>query len=277
MSERATLSIAILSGKGGVGKSNVALNLTHALNRHDGHVLLVDCDLGLASLDVLMGVHTTETLENLLRSDREAKEIAIQLQRDDSSADGPFFIPAASGDYNLGQSANALNSLFLEKLGPYASSFDYLIMDVGAGISPPVQIFASMATLRVVVVTPEPTSLTDAYALMKVMSSTHGIKDFFILVNQAESKQEENLAFSRITSACERFLGFKPLQLGAIVFDSALPQAVLRQKALLDYAPQSKAADDFRLLATRLAKLRETMSPRLTPGKPLHSPVSVSL
>ncbi|MDL2272138.1 P-loop NTPase [Desulfovibrio sp. OttesenSCG-928-I05] len=271
-----TLSMAILSGKGGVGKSNVALNLAHALNRHDGRVLLVDCDLGLASLDVLMGVQTGDTLEQLLHSEREAADIAIPLQREDGG-EGPFFIPAASGDYNLGRSAAALSSLFLEKLSPFATDFDYLIMDVGAGISAPVQIFASMAVLRVVVVTPEPTSLTDAYALMKVLSSAHGIRDFFILVNQADSKQEEELAFSRISSACDRFLGFKPLMLGAITLDKALPEAVIRQKALLDYAPASRAAEDFRTMATRLARLRATMQPRLVPGEPLRPPVSISL
>lgn len=277
MSLHGTLSMAILSGKGGVGKSNVALNLAHALNRrNNGRVLLMDCDLGLASLDVLMGVRTDNTLEDLLHSERPANDIAIPLRRSDG-AEGPFFIPAASGDYTLGTSSGALHSLFIEKLGPFASGFDYLIMDVGAGISPPVQSFASMAALRIVVVTPEPTSLTDAYALMKIMSASHGIRDFFVLVNQAGSMEEENLAFSRIMAACDRFLGFRPLRLGAIRLDNAMPQAVLHQTPLLDHAPHSGAAEDFRVLAARLDTLRATIGARLTPGEPFRPPVSISL
>ena len=161
-----TLSVAVISGKGGVGKSNIALNLAYALNTMQHKVLLLDCDLGLASLDVLLGISTEETVENLLEGDVPASRVALQIDTHLS------LIPAASGSYSLGDSEPALQSLFLERLNPFAAEFKYLFMDAGAGIGGSVQLFSAMAALRVVVVTPEPTSLTDGYAVMKVLASS---------------------------------------------------------------------------------------------------------
>ncbi len=259
-----TLSIAILSGKGGVGKTNIALNLSYALYRAKQRVLLMDCDLGLANLDVLLGVTPTVGVEQMLLADANVRDICLDIE-----PDGFSFIPAASGTSGLGDYDSALRSLFVEKLNPFAKEYDYLILDVGAGINHAVQSFAVLAAVRVVVVTPEPTSLTDSYALMKVLSTKHGVRDFYVLVNQAESPEEDKAAYGRLAAACEKFLGFTPKRLGAIRYDPAVTDAVRRQKPLLQVSPGAKAAKDVIAAAVRLHRLRLDMESALTAGSPL--------
>jgi flagellar biosynthesis protein FlhG len=264
-----TLSIAILSGKGGVGKTSIALNLAYALYRAGQRVLLMDCDLGLANLDVLLGVTPALGVEQMLLADANARDICLDIE-----PDGFSFIPAASGISGLGDHDAAIRSLFVEKLNPFAKEYGYLILDVGAGINTAVQNFAILAAMRVVVVTPEPTSLTDSYALMKVLAAKHGMRDFHVLVNQAESPEEEKAAYTRLAAACKRFLGFTPQRLGAIRHDPAVPDAVRRQKPLLLLKPGAKAAKDVIATAARLHRLRLDMEPALTAGSPLRVFVS---
>ncbi len=261
-----TLSIAICSGKGGVGKTNIALNLAYALYRAKQKVLLMDCDLGLANLDVLLGVAPRLGVEEMLRSEASARDICLDIE-----PDGFSFIPAASGVSDLGDHGAAMRALFVEKLNPFAKEYDYLILDAGAGINDSVQSFAVLSALRVVVVTPEPTSLTDSYALMKILSSRHGVRNFHILVNQAESPQEDKAAYEKLAAACDKFLGFVPQKLGGIRSDPAVTAAVIRQEPLLRLSPGSNAAKDVIAVAVRLHRLRQSMEADLEGGQPLRA------
>ena len=256
MTEHATLSIALVSGKGGVGKTNLALNLAYALHRAKQRVLLMDCDLGLANLDVLLGIAPKVSIEQVMVGEAAFEDAVLTVE-----PGGFSLLPAASGLEALGSGNASLRLSFLRQLNALASGYDYLMLDVGAGITEAVQTFASRAGMRVVVVTPEPTSVTDAYALIKVLFAQHETRDFHILVNQTESPAEEKWAFSRLAAACEKFLGITLQSLGGIRHDPAMVQAVRRQEPLLKFAPQSPAGKDLVAAAVRIHKLKSGINP----------------
>ncbi len=267
MTPKNTMSIAIISGKGGVGKTNIALNLSYALHRAKQRVLLMDCDLGLANLDILLGVTPEHTMEQLFQSDAPMESVAIHLEED-----GFDFIPASSGLHGPTDYSATVKTLLLERLNPYAANFDYLFLDAGAGISPSVQTFAALAELRLVVITPEPTSLTDSYALMKVLSSHHEVRDFHILVNQAESQEEERTAYKRLASACEHFLGFVPTFLGGVRSDPMVAEAVRKQRPFILLSPSCRASKDLIAVAAKLHRLHQGARQGLVPGQALRTP-----
>lgn len=265
MTEHETLSIAIVSGKGGVGKTNIALNLAYALHRAKQRVLLMDCDLGLANLDVLLGIAPKVSIEQVMLGEAKFADAIVTIE-----PGGFSLLPASSGVEALGHATSSLRSSFLKHLNAVSREYDYLILDIGAGITEAVQAFASKAAIRIVIVTPEPTSITDAYALIKVLHAQHTMTDFYILVNQAESPAEEKWAFTRLAAACEKFLGITVHSLGAIRSDPTMIQAVRRQEPLLKFAPQSPAGKDLIAAAVRVHKLRGSIQPN-PDGEPLRT------
>ena len=160
----------------------------------------------------------------------------------------------------------------LQKLEPVFSGYDYVFMDLGAGISDTVQGFAAMASMRLVVITPEPTSLTDSYAFMKVLSTRHAMKDFMVVVNQAGSAREAQAAFDKLKGACSHFLNIEPVFLGHVRSDAKLTEAVCRQQPLMRYAPGSPAAQDMEKIAARLQKHRLSMLDQLARRPVLQAP-----
>ncbi|MCA1945440.1 MAG: MinD/ParA family protein [Desulfovibrio sp.] len=268
-----TLSVAILSGKGGVGKTNIALNLSYCLFKAGHPLLLMDCDIGLANLDVLLGIAPEKTIQDLVDEDTPLQEIITPLAR------GGFdLLPAASGVPELLELDDDAREHLFERLRPLFSRYNFAFMDLGAGISPTVLSFATMSHVRVVVVTPEPTSLTDSYALIKVLATQHGLREFHVVVNMAESHAEEREAFHRLNATCERFLGFSVTFLGGISLDKQVADAVRKQSPLMKLAPKSNAARDMMAVAVKLAKLREARLPELAheqalrPLNSLHGP-----
>lgn len=251
-----TLSVCVMSGKGGVGKTNLTLNTGYCLYKGNHSLLLMDCDLGLANLDVLLGIAPEKNLQDLLDTDIDPKEVAVPL------AKGGFdFLPAASGVPELIDMDEELRNNLFKKLSPLFREYDFLFLDLGAGINPTVLSFAIMSHLRIVLVTPEPTSLTDSYALMKVLSTQHNVRDFYIVVNMAETREEEKQTFKRLATACNKFLGLDIHFLGGVMQDKSLVEAVRMQKPLMVHAPKSKAAQDIFNIALKLQRIRKDMLP----------------
>ncbi len=253
-----TLSVSILSGKGGVGKTNLALNLGYALYKAGHRLLVMDFDIGLANVDVLLGLSPEKNLQDLFLPDTTAEDVVFPIEKN-----GFDFLPSASGVPELLEMDDDMREALFRKLNTVFGSYDYLLMDLGAGISQTVLSVASMTHMPVLVVTPEPTSLTDSYAVIKVLNNKYGLDDFHILVNQADSAAEAETTFERLQSACARFLGFDISYLGSVARDPAVPDAVRKQAPLLKCSPKSRAAQDILNAAVKIHKLRQNAAEEL--------------
>jgi flagellar biosynthesis protein FlhG len=253
-----TLSIAVASGKGGVGKTNLALNLGFALHELGQTLVLLDADLGLANLDVLLGLSPEKNLQDLL-GDATAENVVVPLAKE-----GFVFLPSASGVAELVELDEDVRALLLGKLEALFRQYDFLLLDLGAGISPTVLSFAAMPQERIVVITPEPTSLTDSYALIKVLCTQHQVRNFQIIVNMAESDKEAKSAFNRLAQACERFLTLPISLLGVVHRDPMVTESVRHQVPFMKFAPTCQAAQDIREIAKKIIerriKLRDLIS-----------------
>ncbi len=262
-----TMSLAVMSGKGGVGKSNLSLNLGYSLAQKNHALLLMDCDLGLANLDVLLGITPEQNLQDVLLSGADVKNAIISLEK--NTKDAFDILPAASGVPELTDMNSDMRDLLIKRINPSLRGYDIILMDLGAGIHGTVQSFAAMAAIRIIVLTPEPTALTDAYALIKVLSQDLGVRDFLVVVNDVASRKEEEITFKRLEMACQKFLNINPVLLGGVRHDVKLQESVLRQKPLLELFPESNAAQDIGTLADRILKIYARMEPHLEGQEPL--------
>jgi len=239
-------AIAVASGKGGVGKTNVVANLALALRRRGQRVIVLDADLGLANLDTLLGVNPRATLRHVLQGECALRDVLVE------GPGGIQLVPAASGFEELTQLTDAQRLLLLEQIDSLEGAFDVLLLDTGAGISPNVLFFATAAHETLVVVTPEPTSLTDAYALVKVLSTRYAEQRFDVLVNMARGEFEAKRTFTHLSRVAERFLHVSLHYVGWLPFDPEVPEAVRRQRAVLDLAPGAPVSRAFEALAERM-------------------------
>ncbi len=239
--------IAIASGKGGVGKTWLAVTLSHLFARSGRHVLLFDGDIGLANVDVQLGLTPQRDLSSVLSGRHSLKEAIIRHE------EGGFDIIA-------GRSGSAsLAALPVEKLKIMAGdlielqkNYDFVVIDLGAGIEQHVQYLASMAGRCIVVVTDEPTSLTDAYAFIKITQNNQPAPDIGIVVNQAATQKEGEATYHALNKACVNFLNLSPPLLGIIRRDNKVKDAIRSQKSLLAKAPHSTAATDTAVLSIKL-------------------------
>lgn len=248
--------LSFTSGKGGVGKTHIVVNLAYALQRLGARVMLLDADLGLANVDVLLGLTPRFTIQHVLAGHKTLNEVLVP------GPGGMLILPASSGVQELADLNESQRLQLLTALETLDCDIDFLLIDTGAGISANVMYFNVAAQDIVVVVTPEPTSITDAYALMKVLCTKHAEKHFKVLMNNVRHAAEGKESFRRLSVVAEKFLNISLDYLGFIPHDTAFSQAVCQQKALLDLYPGSSAAHGFRTLAQRLLNSPETIYPK---------------
>lgn len=251
-----TQVIAVASGKGGVGKTNVVANVAMALSKAGQRVLVLDADLGLGNLDVLLGLVPEHTIEHVLAGTHTLDDVIV---------DGPGGIrvlPASSGVPQLTALNETQQMLLLEQLETLSQGVDVLLIDTGAGISPNVTFFTASAQDAIVVVSPEPTSLTDAYALIKVLTRQYRERRFKVLVNMAKSPREAADVFRKLDTAADRFLHVALEYVGYIPLDDYVPLAVMQQKALLELFPASPAAQAMTRLAGQILQWPKPSFPK---------------
>lgn len=248
--------IAVSSGKGGVGKTNIVANVGMALTKLGKRVLVLDADLSLGNLDVLLGLVPRYTIEDVLAGTHTLDEIVLK---------GPgdiYVLPASSGVPHLTTLTESQQVIIQTQLEQFASGMDVLLIDTGAGISTSVTFFASSADETLVVVSPEPTSLTDAYALIKVLARQYRERRFKIVVNQAKSPREAAEVFGKLDVAADRFLHVALELVGAIPQDDYVPMAVMQQKAVLEVFPEAPASEAFRKLARQIVQWPKPVLPK---------------
>ncbi len=236
--------LAVTSGKGGVGKTNVSVNLAMSLCMQGRSVMLMDADLGLANVDVMLGLKPTYNLSHVIKGERTLDEVIVEAQQ------GLKIIPAASG-VNLMADLDPMEHVgLIRAFSELSCDLDVLIVDTAAGIADSVIRFSSAAQEVVVVVCDEPTSITDAYALIKVLSRDHGVKRFNVLANKTRGAVDGRQLYEKLSKVAQRFLDVGLNYIGHIPQDSSIRKSVQRQCGVVDQFPTSRAAKAFADIAS---------------------------
>jgi flagellar biosynthesis protein FlhG len=248
--------IAITSGKGGVGKTSIVANLGYAFTKMGKKVLILDADLGLGNLDVLLGLAPRYNLSHVIMEEKTIEEILIE---------GPgkmSILPASSGIQELTHLTRKQKINILTQLDQMIDSVDVLFIDTAAGISSNVMDFNATAQEIVVVVSPEPTSITDAYALMKVLSLKYSEKVCKLLVNRTTRPEEGREVFRQLHLVTDRFLDINIEYLGCIFNDEKVTRGIKSQKIVSELFPDSQASRCFRDLARKISAMPPVNLPK---------------
>jgi flagellar biosynthesis protein FlhG len=238
--------ITVTSGKGGVGKTNVAGNLAVALAQRDLKVLVVDGDLGMGDLNLVYGIAPRMTLLDVLKGERSIDEIIL---------DGPGgvrILPACAASFRMANLTDQERQLMCSAIGQLEGVYDIIVIDTGAGIGATSMTFAAAADQPVLVITPEPASIADGYAVAKVLSSRLGVRRLWVLPNQVSGPREAHHTFRRLATLVGRFLDLSLVELGHMPIDHCVPRAVRTGRPFQLSAPDGPAARGLRGIAQRL-------------------------
>jgi flagellar biosynthesis protein FlhG len=239
--------ISVASGKGGVGKTCITINLAASLSEKGKKVLVIDCDLGLANIDIMLGINPHSNLKDVLFDDVDIRDVLIKTKA------GFDILPASSGVREMAQLLHENIEKLKSIMTQISLGYDYVFLDIGAGISDTVLQFNLFANRNFVIVSKDLTSITDAYAMMKTMCRTYGKSDFEIIVNSVRDDSEGLKVFTHLNSICRKFLNFSPRHLGSIPFDDAVTHSIMKQTVLVHLFPKSPPAIKIRGIAEILA------------------------
>ncbi|MES9994143.1 MAG: MinD/ParA family protein [Candidatus Thiodiazotropha sp.] len=237
--------IAITGGKGGVGKTNISANLGVALAEIGRRVMLLDADLGLANLDVILGLHAERNLSHVMNGECTLEDVLV------SGPKGMKIVPGASGIQHMAEMTPAENAGLIHAFSEVANNVDVLLIDTAAGISDVVISFSRAAQEQIVVVCDEPASITDAYAIIKLLNREHGISRFRILANMVKSVQEGRDLYNKMCRVTDQYLDVMLNYMGSIPYDEQLRKAVRSQKPVVEAFPRSRVAQAFKNLAKK--------------------------
>lgn len=241
--------IAVASGKGGVGKTWFSITLSHALAKMGKKVLLFDGDLGLANVDVQLGLMPKRDLNDVIRG-RLSLDKVIQRYED-----GGFDIVAGrSGQASLSALPSQRLTILRDQLLEVAETYDVVVIDLGAGVDRTVRMMSASATRTLLVATDEPTSLTDAYAFIKLGNAAGMSKHVSIVVNQAPNRIEGEKTYRTLLKACENFLRLSPPMAGMISADPRVKESIRHQTPILIRSPHADAAEDVEEIAKVVLK-----------------------
>ncbi len=238
--------IAISSGKGGVGKTNIVTNLSYALTKLGKKVVIFDADFGLANIDILLGISPKYTLKDVLSGEKEISDILVKMPN------GVTIIPGSQGAEEIANLDVTDRKRSLKQCLKLRESADYLLIDTSAGIHRSVIDMVMAAGRLVVVTTPEPTSITDAYSLIKIVVKNQPKKDIALLVNNVRSSQEAKDIYENMNKILIKFLGRSIDYFGFMLYDNIVTNAVRKQKPFFDTAPNSHAAKCIETIARKL-------------------------
>lgn len=250
-----TQVVAVTSGKGGVGKTNVAANLSAALAADGQDVMLLDADFGLANADVLLGLQPKFTLSDVISGDADIDCVTVK---------GPFgmrVVPATSGRIEMVDLARNSQAAIIQSFGDIAVQPDVLVIDTASGIGESVARFTQAAQHAIVVVCDEPSSITDAYALIKVFSREYGISHFQIVTNMTRNAADGRQLFSKLSRVASQFLDVVLRHVGNIPQDAFLKRAIQEQRAVIEAYPNSWSAKAFRQLGNKVKLLPVKSTP----------------
>ena len=244
-----TQVIGIASGKGGVGKTTVSVNLAVALAQRGHKVMLLDADLGMANAQIALGAHAPFNVGHVLRGDKTLQEVVVTAEH------GVRLVPGASGLRDMA----ALDSLQIASLvhafDTLTEQVDFLLVDVAAGISPSVLEIMAACQRRYVVVCDQPSSIADAYGLIKVMTLEQGLDEIYLVPNLVADVQQGKQLYRRMNDVCNRFLGVPIRYAQAITADEMVVQAMRKYQSVMQFSAGTAAARDFRLLAEQVDQL----------------------
>lgn len=239
--------VAVASGKGGAGKTNVSVNLAVAFAKLGGDTMLVDCDMGLANAAILLGLPSAWTIGDLLAGRCGIDDL---LQR---GPGGLHFLPGHSGTGSGSTLSGAERGRLLAALRPYAERFDHIVIDTGGGIEASALALVAAADTPLIVLTPEPTSFVDAYAMVKALSVSHGTQGFAVLANMVTHDVAGRALFDKFRAIVTRFIDVDLSYAGAVPTDQFVREAVLRKRCVIEAFPGAPASRAFAAIARRLA------------------------
>jgi len=249
MNRKPVSVLAICSGKGGVGKTNIATNIAVAMGARQRNVCLLDADVSLANVDVLLGLQPRFNLSHVIRGEVDLNSTVL------SGPNEIQIVPASSGSFCMTDLPAVSQAAIVQSFSELKNQPDVMIVDTAAGISPQVARFVQAAQHAVVVVCDEPASLTDAYALIKVFSKHYGISRFQIITNQSATLSAGQALFSKLSRVTDSYLDVVLQHLGDVPRDDYLVKAVQEQRAVADAYPKSPAGNAFFRIAKRIADL----------------------